>query len=601
MNQEYSINKGYTTKQKDTMSTAKLTWQIILYRPWLFFISSIAWTIIHASPLIPGLITREFFNLLSGDAQINTGIWGLVVLVVVTALVRSITIYIGFRLDIIFRFSISGLIRRNLLEHILNRPGAMSIATSPGEVINNFKDDGETIENAIDWILDIIGTTAFALGAVIILMSINFKITLFVFTPLVAVVALAHKASTRVQKYRRASRAATAEVTGTLGEIFSSVQAVQVAAAEEHVIEYFKKLNKNRHRLMLKDSLFTQLLDSIFFNTVNLGTGLILLLCAQSMKAGSFTVGDFSLFVYYLTFVADFTHFFGYFLAQFQQAKVSFERLRTTLWGAPDSILVNHNKLYLKGKLPILKYPSKASKDVFSFLNVKDITYVYPESGGGIKNVSFNINKGSFTVITGRIGSGKTTLLRTLLGLLPMDSGSISWNGENIGNPGDFFTPPRVSYTPQIPHLFSDTVRNNLLLGLCEKEVDIHAAISSGVLEEDIKSLDNGLDTVVGPRGVKLSGGQVQRVAAARMFIRDTELLVFDDISSALDVETENKLWSRIFEKSKATCIVVSNRKAALKQADNIIVLKDGKIESQGKLEELLSSCDEMRQIWNSI
>lgn len=598
MNQEYSINKSYHLRQRENMSTVQLVWQIILYRPWLFFISCIAWAIIHASPLIPGLITREFFNTLSGNAQVDTGIWGLVVLVVVTALVRSITIIIGFRLDILFRFSLSGLIRRNLLEHILNRPGAQSITTSSGEVINNFKDDGETIENAVDWILDIVGTMTFALGAVLILMSINFKITLFVFTPLAVVVALAHKASSRVQKYRRASREATAEVTGTLGEIFGSVQAVQVAAAEEHVIQHFKKLNKTRHRLMLKDSLFTQLLDSIFFNTVNLGTGLILLLCAQSMQRGSFTVGDFSLFVYYLTFVADFTHFFGYFLAQFQQAKVAFERLRAILCGAPDSILVSHNKLHLNGKLPEPKYSQKTSKDVLNILDARNLTYIYPESGGGISNVSFKVNKGSFTVITGRIGSGKTTLLRTLLGLLPKTSGTIYWNGNPIHNPGEFLIPPRVSYTPQIPHLFSDTVRNNLLLGLSEEDVDLQTAIKSGVLEQDIETLENGLDTIVGPRGIKLSGGQVQRVAAARMFVRNTDLLVFDDISSALDVETENVLWNRIFEKSKATCIVVSNRKAALKQADNIIVLKDGYIVAQGKLEELLQSNDEMQQIW---
>jgi ATP-binding cassette subfamily B protein len=181
---------------------------------------------------------------------------------------------------------------------------------------------------------------------------------------------------------------------------------------------------------------------------------------------------------------------------------------------------------------------------------------------------------------------------------LSKNSGTICWNGNTIDNPGDFLIPPRVSYTPQIPHLFSDTVRNNLLLGLSEDDVDLGTAVNSGVLEQDIVTLEKGLDTVVGPRGVKLSGGQVQRVAAARMFVRDTDLLVFDDISSALDVETENLLWDRIFKKSKATCIVVSNRRAALKQADNIIVLKDGCIEAQGKLEELLKDCDEMQQIW---
>ncbi|OMF76399.1 ABC transporter ATP-binding protein [Paenibacillus glucanolyticus] len=614
------------------MKTRHFFWRLILYRPGLYLLNLLAWSLIHMAPLVPGLLTKSFFDHLEGTYTFPYGVWAIAVLLIGAALARIALIYGGFMTDVHFRFRISTLLRRNMLSHVMKEPGARAIPCSPGEAISNFRDDVDQAEEATSWSVDTLGLIGFVMVASWILISIDLQLTILVFVPLILVVTAAQIATARIQKYRAASRESTAKVTGAISEMFANVQAIQVAGAEKRVVDRFVSLSEKRRQSMVKDKLLTETLSSIFTNSVNLGTGLILVLASFKMRNGDFTVGDLSLFVYYLTFVTQLISNVGNFMTYYKQMAVSFQRIKTMLQGAPASLLTAANYIGIgrvEGKRrshgeetgsrvaerdpeavgmmenSAISMAEDGGESTYiqapplSILEVRGLSYQYPETGRGISDIDFTLKRGSFTVVSGMIGSGKTTLVRTLLGLLPAEIGEIRWNGEKVAEPADFFIPPQSAYTAQIPRLYSDKLRNNILLGISEQPGSLERALYAAVMEDDIKHLENGLETMVGPRGVKLSGGQAQRTAAARMLVRDAQLYVFDDLSSALDVETERKLWERLFrDRDGATCLVVSHRKAALHHADHIIVLNGGVIEAEGTAEQLLRSSESFRQLW---
>ena len=574
------------------LSIRRGTLALIRAQPGVFMLALAGGVFYFATRLAPGWIEKLYFDRLTQGAAApgsSLSLGALVGLLLAVELVRSLVDYGGKMSETGLRNRGGSLLRANVVRNILRRPGALAQPVTPGDAVGRLGDDVEDFADFPTWLPYLLGEGLFALAALAILFQIAPRITLLALLPLAGVLLLNRLAFRRLLHYSRQSRQAAGQVAGFLGEILGAVQAVKVADAGDGVIGHFRRLNEERRRLSVRETLFRALFHALSGNMGDLAVALMVVLVGGALARRELSVGDFALFASYLFFAAQFPALVGSFMSEIAQERAVLDRLQELQPEAAPQSLVEAGAGQDPATQPVAAKAGpgggiRAGAGSSPLLVARGLTYRYP-GGGGIEGVDFTLRAGSLTVITGPVGAGKTTLLRALLGLLPRDAGEIWWRGEAVADPAAFFVPPRSAYTPQVPRLFSETLRENIMLGAPAGEAQLRAAVSAAVLTPDVARLEQGLETVVGPRGVRLSGGQVQRAAAARMLVRGAQLLVMDDLSSALDVETEQQLWRNLTAMKRdaqpATMLVVSHSHAVLLRADQVIVLQDGRVAPQ--------------------
>jgi ATP-binding cassette subfamily B protein len=558
-------------------------WRLWRARPGLATAGTAAWIAFHTMPFFVGLVLRGIFDALSGNEPAGANAYSLIAVLAAIEAVRW-SIFFGAWVSWLRMWEwMSALVRANMLSGALFDRGAASerLPRSAGEAVTRFRDDVEDVVWFVDIHLDVAGGILFSALALAVMSKIDPLVTLVAIMPLIAVLIGNRILTTRMRGLRRAYREATATTTAFLGELFASTLSVKIASAETNVVNRLRGLNSRRTTAAIRDHVGRESLNAFNVATVEVAIGVMLLVAAPAMRRGEFTVGDLALFTTYIEALSGLPRRIGRLLAFKRHAHVAVDRMQHLVGDDPHR-LAEHRPMYLTGPVPtgsaVRPRADVHGDGALRRLSVEDLSLRYPASGRGIRGVDLALDAGTVTVISGEVGAGKTTLVRALLGLVPRDGGAIRWNDREIDDPGSYLVPPRCAYVPQVPRLFSESLGQNIALGAEADAEGVRDALRLAVLDHDVTAMPDGLDTILGPRGVRLSGGQIQRTAAARAFLRRTDLVVVDDPSSALDVETEELMWARVLERTGRTLLVVSNRPEVAARADQVLVLADGEV-----------------------
>lgn len=448
-----------------------------------------------------------------------------------------------------------------------------------GELMSYMTKDIGEIRNCIykfiAYGIRIISVTVITISTMI--MDVNFKLTMIIILPILITSYLVIKIKKYVEKSFRKSQKYFTELSEYVQESTDSIRTIKAYSGEMEQLKGFIKVNK-----LLKGSNNSVDIHSTLLSTcINIGFGLCygiaFLYGSNLVIEGQISIGDFIAFNGYIGIFYGPVAWMPGIISRYKRAQISYKRL--------DKFFdLEREKINLNGK----KQKEELSGDIV----IKNLTYNYPTTiEVALKNINLTVKKGETLGIIGTIGSGKTTLMNLLLKLYQVKDGQITINGKDINEIPVEVLRENICYITQDNFLFSSTLKDNIsLFKEGYKDDDIQKSTQKAMVKEDIDNMKNGIETVIGERGVDLSGGQKQRVVISRAFLQNSNFVIFDDTFSALDNKTEEKVLRNVRKMTQGkTCIIISNRISDIKDADNIIVLNEGQIEQRGNHEQLVN------------
>ncbi len=565
-------------------ATLSMAMAIIFSTAIPIFLKIIIDSIIGKAPIsLPNWIVNPIQNA-GGREMLLKNLWLVFGVFVLLTLFNGIFMFFKGRLIGIIAENFSKRTRDNLYNHLLQLPFDYHVKVQTGDLIQRCTSDVETIRSFVSTHLMELVSSAFTFICVLsIMISIDIAYTAISLIMVPFILFFTVKFFLGIKKTYKLADEADGRMCSAIQENITGVRVVKAFGAQSFEIENFEEKSRD-----LRDKIIavTKMSSSFWSNSdllCMLQFGVVLLAGVYFTTTGVITLGTMVAFLSLASMVIWPVRQLGQTLSSFGQSMVSLKRLQEILNTKPECEEDCEHKPEISGNITF-----------------ENVCFEYEDSKPVLKNVSFEVKKGSTVAILGTTGSGKSSLVHLLLRLYDYTKGSIKLDGVEIININKKWLRKNIGIVLQEPFLFSKTIKENVNIAKPDAmESETILASKTAYLHNSIQEFENGYDTIVGERGVTLSGGQRQRLAIARTIIRDVPILIFDDSSSAIDVETDASIRKALRKRRKnVTTFIISHRITTLAEADVILVLEDGIIKQSGTHEQLIE-CDGLyKRVW---
>lgn len=532
-----------------------------------------------------GQIVDLLYNLDTNKEQIIQTVLLLLLMCLVLITVRVTWKMIDARIG----RSNTKIIRDTIYEKMLKTDVSTLEKIKNGDIMSYFVKDINQVRKFISNVITLI--VRFVLNFIIVAFTMvqatNSKLTLIVLLPISVSIVLILMMVKKIERYYNESRRKFTDLSEFVQESTDSIRTTKAYVGEKRQIEEF--INKNTS---LKNTNFAvikiETIINIFMNLgIGIGMGLSILFGSKMVLNGEISVGDFVAFNGYMLVLQDPIRWIPWVVKHLKRFQVAYKRL--------DG--------FLKLKEEEIEIYNYKSEDLKGDILINNLSYKYPDGNEYVlKDINIEIKQGKTLGIIGVIGSGKTTLMNLLLKLYKIPDGNIFIDGKDINQIKTNTIRHNICYITQDNFLFSSTLRDNInLFRDIYEEDEIIESTKSSMIYGEIEKMPDGINTIIGEKGIDLSGGQKQRVAISRAFLNQSNIVIFDDTFSALDNKTEESLLRNIIKYTEnKTCIIISNRISDIKHCDEIVVLEHGEIVERGIHRDLLANKEKYYEFYKN-